>query len=104
MQCENLFCIYWAENECVLDDITLDIKGICQSCIYVNIQESDLRSCRYKALQKEAAVSQRDGCCIYAFLLSISFRAISRALVLPSGRISPAFCREILVRNGPTSS
>ena len=58
MQCENLFCIYWAENECVLDDITLDIKGICQSCIYVNIQESDLRSCRYKKLQKEAAVSQ----------------------------------------------
>ena len=55
MQCENIFCIYWAENECILDNVTLDIKGICQSCVYVEVEENDLRSCRRKALQKETA-------------------------------------------------
>lgn len=46
MLCENLFCIYWSNDECVLDNISLDIQGSCTSCIYVNIDESILKSQR----------------------------------------------------------
>lgn len=58
MQCENLFCVYWADHECILNNITLDIKGVCQSCIYVDIKESDLYNFRCKVLQRETAPSQ----------------------------------------------
>ena len=58
MQCENIFCIYWEENECILDNITLDIKGICQSCIYVDVQKNELLGYRRKSLQKESAASR----------------------------------------------
>lgn len=57
MQCENIFCIYWAEDECILENITLDIKGVCQNCIYVDMKEDDLHSQRHKALEKETATS-----------------------------------------------
>ena len=53
MQCENLYCIYWADNECVLENITLNIKGICQSCIYAEIEEGILHQRRKQALRKE---------------------------------------------------
>lgn len=39
MHCENFFCIYWKESHCILNQISLDIQGSCQSCIYVNIDE-----------------------------------------------------------------
>lgn len=47
MRCENLFCIYWSkENICILDKIELDIQGRCESCIYVDIEESSLSNIR----------------------------------------------------------
>lgn len=40
MRCENRFCIYYEGDACLLDDITLDMLGQCESCIYVNLPES----------------------------------------------------------------
>lgn len=42
MKCENVFCIYWADKSCQLDDISLDIQGNCQSCIYIELSEKML--------------------------------------------------------------
>ncbi len=37
MNCLNNFCIYQKDNECMLDEIELDINGCCEECIYANI-------------------------------------------------------------------
>lgn len=47
MRCENHFCIYYEDDACLLDDITLDTLGQCESCIYVNLPETLL--CRVRA-------------------------------------------------------
>ncbi len=50
MKCENVFCVYWYNNECDLREISLDIQGNCQECIYVNISESTLQKQRQNFL------------------------------------------------------
>lgn len=37
MRCDNYFCAYWREGHCILKEIALDIQGICQECIYIQI-------------------------------------------------------------------
>ena len=37
MECLNYFCIYGKDNECMLDEIELNINGCCEECIYANI-------------------------------------------------------------------
>ena len=48
MQCDNHFCIYWCHGNCLLDDISIDIQGSCQDCIYVSITEDFLELEREK--------------------------------------------------------
>ena len=51
MRCENLFCIYWSEeNICILDEIELDIQGKCNSCTYVNLDVTTLSQMRQMQL------------------------------------------------------
>lgn len=52
MHCENLFCIYWENNECTLEEISLDIQGNCQGCIYVDLEEKLLKNKREELLNK----------------------------------------------------
>ena len=52
MRCENLFCIYFNENFCTLDEITLNIQGICTNCILVNVEESILKTQRENLVSK----------------------------------------------------
>ena len=52
MNCENIFCIYWEKNKCILDDISLDIIGNCDSCIYIDLSEKELEEYRKKGLKK----------------------------------------------------
>lgn len=52
MKCSNVFCIYWSDDECLLDNITLDIQGNCECCIYVNIDDAELQKHRKKLLSK----------------------------------------------------
>ena len=52
MLCENIFCIYWFNKKCLLEEITLDMQGRCECCIYVDIDENILKEERYKILKK----------------------------------------------------
>ncbi|MBQ7006235.1 MAG: hypothetical protein IJN59_00235 [Oscillospiraceae bacterium] len=52
MVCENLFCIYQQEGECLLEEIQLDRAGVCTSCIYPSIDQTYLKQEKLKLLQK----------------------------------------------------
>ena len=52
MQCENIFCIYWSKQGCTLPNISLDIQGNCNKCIYIDINEEWLKSERQKSLRR----------------------------------------------------
>lgn len=58
MKCLNLFCVYWNEDECTLDEITLDISGACECCIYVDIEEKLLRKSREEFLKDSCEPEQ----------------------------------------------
>ncbi len=51
MKCDNSFCIYQKEDECILNEIELDINGICMDCIYVNIPKKILSGYKKKLLE-----------------------------------------------------
>lgn len=50
MRCENVFCVYWTEQGCSLEEIALDIQGQCESCVYVDIEEEVLKKGREQQL------------------------------------------------------
>lgn len=52
MDCKNCFCIYWENDACIFDTITLDIQGHCEHCIYVDIDEA------YLAVQRERILNR----------------------------------------------
>lgn len=52
MICENSFCIYWENDSCILDEVTLNSDGICESRIHVDIPESYLGKIREEQLEK----------------------------------------------------
>ena len=51
ISCENQFCIYFEDNACLLETVSFDVVGLCESCIYVNINEAYLAEQR-KALRE----------------------------------------------------
>ncbi len=51
MTCENIFCIYQRNNECILEEISLDIIGICDNCIYVDIDTKMLNELKENQLR-----------------------------------------------------
>ncbi len=51
MTCENIFCIYQRNNECVLEEINLDITGTCVDCIYVDIGQKKLKKIKDNQLR-----------------------------------------------------
>ena len=51
-QCGNYFCIYWTESGCSLENITLDIQGICQDCIYIELEKETLLQARAYLLNR----------------------------------------------------
>lgn len=52
MKCENLFCLYEENGNCILDEISLDIIGQCTDCIYVDIPQKDLNKFKSIHLKK----------------------------------------------------
>ena len=52
MICSNKFCIYWNENKCILESVSLDVLGCCESCIYIDIEESELKKYRNRLLER----------------------------------------------------
>lgn len=51
MKCDNYFCVYWEKEVCILSEITLNIQGRCEECIYVDIDEVVLRDRREDMLE-----------------------------------------------------
>lgn len=52
MKCENEFCVYQENSECILKEISLDIMGQCMDCIYVNIDEQTISNAKQKFRDK----------------------------------------------------
>ncbi len=52
MECLNYFCIYQKDDECMLDEIELDINGSCAECIYPDIPPQILE-CEKEKLRKK---------------------------------------------------
>ena len=50
--CENIFCIYWKENSCTLESISLDMQGNCTDCIYIELEKTVLENARKNLLEK----------------------------------------------------
>lgn len=46
MNCENNFCVYWEDENCILDNVSLDVLGCCKACILVEISDQDLKQAR----------------------------------------------------------
>lgn len=52
MKCDNMFCIYENNSKYLLDEIELDITGLCTSCIYVKIDKSTLKKVKAEAINR----------------------------------------------------
>ena len=52
MVCDNHFCIYQQEGECLLEEIQLDCTGVCTNSIYHTLNEDYLQQEKVKLLQK----------------------------------------------------
>lgn len=50
MRCDHIFCVYWFNKSCSLDQDSLDIQGRCESCIYIDPAEDLLAQEREKIL------------------------------------------------------
>lgn len=51
MKCENSFCIYQSDGDCILKEISIDNLGMCADCIYPNIDEKVLNQAKLKLLK-----------------------------------------------------
>ena len=59
MLCDNVFCIYEANGNCLLKQIELDFGGRCKECIFPDINELILDSKKKKARQELFDDSQK---------------------------------------------
>ena len=52
LSCENKFCIYQRQGNCILEKVELDIQGNCVDCMYINIEDNSLNSLKDKLLKE----------------------------------------------------
>ena len=52
MICEFHFCIYNENNQCILDEISINESGICDCAIYPEIDDEYLKQCKQTELKK----------------------------------------------------
>ena len=52
ISCENEYCIYQKNMHCTIAQVELDISGICQSCILVDIEPKTLDLAKQKQLER----------------------------------------------------
>ena len=50
--CNNIFCVYWNNDCCILQTITHDALGVCTQGIHVDMEEDFLEKKRVKMLEK----------------------------------------------------
>ena len=52
MKCENYFCIYETNGNCILKEVSLDINGTCEECIYPSISQELLEKEKKRVLSE----------------------------------------------------
>lgn len=52
IECENKFCTYYENNECVLNSVSLDELGICKQAFLIEIDEELLILKRKRFIKK----------------------------------------------------
>ena len=52
MDCYNDLCVYWKENTCILDNISINEIGLCNEYISVNIPSDEMEKHREEHLQE----------------------------------------------------
>ena len=52
INCENKFCVYYENSQCVLDSVSLDKLDICEQILIVSVEEELLVLKRKKLLEK----------------------------------------------------
>ncbi len=52
LSCENEFCVYQKQGDCVLESVQLDIQGNCVDCVYINIEKDTLKNLKEKLLRE----------------------------------------------------
>ena len=45
-------CIYQKDGECELEEISIDVSGMCQDCIYPNIDEELIKTLKEYTIKK----------------------------------------------------
>lgn len=55
MNCENRFCIYEANGNCILKNVRIDSLGMCAACICVDVDEEILDQAKSKLLHQYEA-------------------------------------------------
>ena len=50
MKCENYLCIYELDGDCTLKEISLNITGTCEECIYPSINRGYLQMAKESLL------------------------------------------------------
>ena len=53
IRCENYLCMYMEDEKCLLDEIALDVCGVCQDCIYIEIPEDEIERIKKKMLNSD---------------------------------------------------
>ncbi|MBE6749522.1 MAG: hypothetical protein E7557_09905 [Ruminococcaceae bacterium] len=44
MRCENKFCFYQSQNECIYNDVELDCNGTYKRCIKIKLNDEELKN------------------------------------------------------------
>lgn len=52
MLCENFLCIYQSEGFCFAEHISMNRFGMCENCIYPDIDRDTLQKAKMKLLEK----------------------------------------------------
>ena len=52
MQCQNYLCIYESNGACTLKEISLNISGTCDDCVYPSFDAQYLKREKKKLLKK----------------------------------------------------
>ena len=50
--CDNVFCVYWNNNCCILRKVTHDALGVCTQGIHIDIDEKFLEKKRIDMLKR----------------------------------------------------
>lgn len=52
IRCENSMCIYEKNGLCILDEIEINVLGMCDECILPNFDEKSIKAAKRETLKR----------------------------------------------------